>query len=417
MGLLTRLLLCALALTGCRRNSATVDAAPPIEAFAGIVKAEFERVHPGQSLRYDGERFTLEVETDAGRGGTLNLRNLYEDYRAATPGNRPASIARLVQSMDGTRFAPESFAAVRERLLPVVREGLYFDWSERMPGRSPIVHRPLTELLDVGLVIDHEENIAFVSRADLDRWSESWEALWPIAIANLERKSTEAFESPSPGVYVSPWRGNHDAARLLLLARVRALALKGAPVAMVPNRDTLIITGDGDVAGLERMAGLTEEALRAPRPMVAIALRLEGGSWKSFRPGITPAMKEQFQRLELQSMNSLYADQKANLEDSQRRTQEDVFVASFVVFANGTSGALASTAAWTKGVPTLLPKTDTLSLVDPDGKEGAKGIGIAEWDRVQKVVGPGMRPMGLRPERFRVDSFPGPEQLRAILAH
>jgi hypothetical protein len=59
---------------------------------------------------------------------------------------------------------------------------------------------------------------------------------------------------------------------------IRELEVKGDPVAMVPNRDTLLVTGWADEPGLARMAALAEDAAGHPRPVSGVSVRLEGDS-------------------------------------------------------------------------------------------------------------------------------------------
>lgn len=46
--------------------------------------------------------------------------------------------------------------------------------------------------------------------------------------------------------------------------------------------------------------------------------------------------------------------------------------------------------------------------------QGNPIVAFADWARVQDVVGDLMKPVGLYPQRFRVEQFPTGEQLKAI---
>src|SRR5207244_2299115 len=105
-----------------------------------------------------------------------------------------------------------------------------------------------------------------------------------VARKNLEEISRHRFENPFPGVWVSPWRDNHDAARLVLPELLRQHPVVGDLVALVPNRNILILTGTGDVDGLAAAVALAERALEQPRPLSALAVRLEGDLWVPYLP-------------------------------------------------------------------------------------------------------------------------------------
>jgi hypothetical protein len=49
---------------------------------------------------------------------------------------------------------------------------------------------------------------------------------------------------------MGPWQDNYDPARLLLLDKIRQPKIKGDPVILIPNRDSLLLTGSKDPKGL-----------------------------------------------------------------------------------------------------------------------------------------------------------------------
>jgi hypothetical protein len=66
-------------------------------------------------------------------------------------------------------------------------------------------------------------------------------------------------------------------------------------------------------------------------------------------------------------------------------------------------------------VDTLLPKTAIIGFQSFCLDEMSVIVdAAAEWDRVREVVGDLMEPIGLYPERYRVRSFPNPDQIEAI---
>jgi hypothetical protein len=94
--------------------------------------------------------------------------------------------------------------------------------------------------LGVSLVYDLPESILLLQQHHLDDWGVSFDAALGAAVRNLEEISHEPFDSPAPGVWRSPWRDNHDAARLVLTEVIRAHEVAGDPVVVVANRDTLL---------------------------------------------------------------------------------------------------------------------------------------------------------------------------------
>jgi hypothetical protein len=78
------------------------------------------------------------------------------------------------------------------------------------------------------------------------------------------------------------------------------------------------------------------------------------------------------------------------------------------------NGPPTSFTVWTDGITSLLPRTDKVSFIQGDSIRGDKIVAFADWARVQDVVGDLMKPVGLYPQRFRVEQFPTGEQLKAI---
>src|SRR5262249_48561791 len=131
-------------------------------------------------------------------------------------------------------------------------------------------HRVVADHLIVSLVYNLPEVMVQVQQQNLSDWGRSLEETLDVACKNLRQLSHDRWDNPCPGVWVSPWRDNHDASRLILTDLVQACVVKGHHVAMVPNRDTLIVTGSEDEAGLADMAMLADKALGQDRPITCL---------------------------------------------------------------------------------------------------------------------------------------------------
>jgi len=404
---------------GCRKTAPASSATPTKDEFAAIMVEAFGERH--KIARYDAAQFALDFsQGDGGDTNVLFLRNAYDEYCAAPASARHAVVLQYAKDANERTVSAATLDSVRARLLPIVREGLYFEnvattvALEHDAGSWSLPHRAIGGVMHEGVAIDSEGSIQPVTTRDLDKWSARFEDLRPVAIANLRLRSGEAFLSPQAGVYVSPWRDNYDASRILLVDVVRRLDVHGAPVAMVPSRDVLIITGDQDLEGLAKAADLAEETLAKPRAMNALALRLEADSWVPFLPGKPEALRRRFARIAVTAMNDLYRQQKELLDRANTRQGQDIFVATFTALERKADDEVTSSSVWSKDVPTLLPRTDKIGFVDPDLPKGEQVLGFASWERVQTVVPGLLVPQAMSPERYRVEAFPSPEQLRKL---
>ena len=217
-----------------------------------------------------------------------------------------------------------------------------------------------------------------------------------------------AFAGIGESVYASMTGDNYDASRLLLLDLIRKLEVQGDHIAMVPHRDSLLITGSDDLAGLGMMAKFAEDAFEHPRFISCTALRLENDEWVSWMPPSDHPHFAKFRLLEVKSLYNDYAEQKKLLDALHEKEGTDVFVATYSA-AEDDGGTVFSYATWLDGVDTLLPKTNKLLFVP-----GQDVVAAADWDKVQEVVGDLMEETDLYPARYRVRGFPTAEQLAAI---
>src|SRR6185312_753509 len=108
-----------------------------------------------------------------------------------------------------------------------------------------------------------------------------------------------------------------------------------------------------------------------------------------------------------------YKQQKEALDAIHKADGTDVFVASYLIFTQKDASEY-SMCVWTKGIDSLLPKTEHISfLIDKDAKEYV----TQPWERAFPVVASLMeKEEGVLPERYRVRSFPTEEQIARLRA-
>lgn len=383
------------------------------DAFAQTVLRAAQEADLGP-LVYDPAEFSLKG-TD--RDVTVHLGNVFAEYRAARPWQRNGILAGFMCQFQGlTETLEPSAEEARATLRPRIRERAYFgvlrlrDEIEGTQRSEP----PFRELggghLTLEVVLGRPDTIRSVSAEHLADWGLTFEDALAIGNENLLRLGTSRFQSPRPGLFVSAWRDVYDASRLHLGEVVTGLPAKGRPVAMVPNRNTLIVTGADDPEGLAAMARLTEEALKQPRPMTGYAFRLDNG-WVPFLPPVEHPAFVALHRLAVQTLAGDYEEQKGLLDALHKKNGLDVFVASVMVMEDRGTKDRSSVATWAEGADTFLPRMDKVAFIRPvEGKE-PNVLGMADWARVKGVLGSLLEPQGLYPERFRGRGFPTEEQL------
>ena len=218
----------------------------------------------------------------------------------------------------------------------------------------------------------------------------------------------------TPGLWASGWADSHDASRLILRDLIQEIEVKGDHVAMVPNRDVLLITGSEDHQGLAAMITIAEKSLDQPRGVCGAAFRLGWNDWSPYLPDPDNPLRARFETLHIKSICEDYGQQKALLDALHEKTGVDVFVAPCDVAQQKETKRTHTCCMWLKGIESMLPKVDQVFFFVPTSDESGEMVASADWEVVEKIVGNLLEPVDLYPERYRVKGFPTEEELKAL---
>jgi hypothetical protein len=393
---------------------------PGKDQFARMVMDAVRDAGEKDPIRYDRKSFQLLGEGE--HKGVMNLTNPYDEYCAMPKDRRPALFKNLVRSwFSARRSIPEDFEDAKPDLLPSIRSRTLFELtamrlrSEAEKGATlNWPHRVLAESLGVCLVYDLPDSMMQIQQDHLDRWATNFDAACEVACDNLRQITRHEMERASPGVWQSPWRDNYDPSRMLLDDYIRHHAVGGDPVAMVPNRDTLLLTGADDVDGLAKMVVTAEKAFDHPRRLAGMAYRLTvDDEWAPFLPHEDHPQHAAFRLLKLKCLGADYAEQGDALNAVHEKTGKDIFVAAFS--ARQKEGQpVRSYCVWSEGVVAFLPETDDIFFFRPNGEGGGEIVAVAGSEQARAALGDLMKPVGIYPERYLVRGFPSDDQLAAF---
>lgn len=130
-------------------------------------------------------------------------------------------------------------------------------------------------------------------------------------------------------------------------------------------------------------------------------------SWKNAEP-----CQEALEEVRYRRVLGFHQDQEDMLDKVHERDGVDLFVASCRVYRDEASGRCVSSAQWSLGVATLLPRADELWLhCDRAGE-----VLVVPWLEAEAVLGRFQPQPELYPERFLVTDFPSDEQLQRLRA-
>ena len=386
---------------------------PSKDEFAKLMMARIRQAGEKGNIAYEPEEFVLRGEGE--RSAAIYLGNAYHEYCNAPDDAREKVLKLWVRNWFSVlKDMPEDFEDAKPDLMPVVRSRFHFE-SNQLSGEvesgKPLIwpYQILGEHFGLALVYDLPDSMRSFAQSSLDAWGVSLYEALEVAKENLLTLPAKFIGPESgEGVYLSATGDSYDASRLLLTDVIRQFRLKGDPIAMIPNRENLIVAGSEDVEALAGMLRMATKALKEPRAISGIALRLDGDEWTPWLPPSSHPSYKDFQQLQFQSFGQEYAEQKDLLDKLHVKNDEDVFVATFSVIRSP-KGSLFSYATWTETTNTLLPKTDVVVL----GRIGGK-LAMVEWQKVVDVVGDLMEPLDIYPPRYRVREFPSDEQLAAM---
>jgi hypothetical protein len=375
-----------------------------LKAIRGTVK--------DREIRYVPEHFAL-----AYQNGSLHLDNAYDEYERAGFFSKRKVIRGWVAGFRETldREPPATFEAARGRILPYVRDVNYWQsvqLAARVQGDKElnIPVEPLGGELTLSAALDSERTIANLGTETLTGWGLGLSDVLKAAQLNMRMRTPAGLQQIHPGVWTSPYHDNYDASRIVLTEVITHLPLRGDPVAFAVHRDHLFVTGADDEPGLLFVAKAALELVQDRRRISGTPVRWRGGKWQAFAVPATSPAYEPLRRLRMMALALDYSGQKEMLEKLEG---EDVFVATFSILESQDDHRRVSHCAWTEGVPTLLPITDRIALMQGSSEADMTSV-MYDWQHVEGLCGSLMERREIGPPRVMVKEFPSAAMLTAL---
>jgi hypothetical protein len=150
--------------------------------------------------------------------------------------------------------------------------------------------------------------------------------------------------------------------------------------------------------------------------MSALPLVKRGGEWVELDlPNGHPA-EPVLRKARVLEMSAVYGDQASLLGRLNEKEGRDVYVAQFNGLCREHEEDYDSYAVWSKGIRTLLPRTERIVFYD-EGRPGEDKVAAdVSWRAVQLHCGGLLRETRDAPPRFLVEEFPSPDQIAAMIA-
>jgi hypothetical protein len=322
-------------------------------------------------------------------------------------------IAAIAPGLPGYR--PLTLQQALPFVLPKVRPRFMYEAMDLRTGHAGPEFRPVAGIFAMSLVLDLQDREVDVDAAQLEAWNVDFDRLMQRARSNLlARGGEEWFQQEGPGRYRSTWQDNLDGSRMLLPGILQRLRLAGDPVVLLPNRDTLMVVGSEDPAGLRwALEGALECLDEDPSSLNGCPLRLSHYHWEPFQPRAEHPVCPLLSKVERRRLMEEYARQKALLDLRHGAAGKAITVAPLQL-ALTPAGEPASFTVWSPAMgEAWLPQADRVRLEWVLG--GERGRAWVPWARAQERLSPLLEPVGLFPERYRFREAPRTGLLEALL--
>jgi hypothetical protein len=124
-----------------------------------------------------------------------------------------------------------------------------------------------------------------------------------------------------------------------------------------------------------------------------------------------------FRELQIASIRSDYTEQKAALDELHQKSGTPIFVANYMLADNQYTGEIVSYCSWSASLVSFLPKTDYIAFGRVRDPKTVEIMAHAPWFHVEAVLGDRIRPVGIYPERYRVEQFPTEDEIGTLGFH
>ena len=371
------------------------------------------------AIQFDSDNFALAYHDSGGQEQTTGLANVYADCRRASPWRRSRLLRDFFIASLAAPTTPSAWSEAKGLVLPAVRHRIAFEVN-RLPAQvaGQVPPEYPFESLPGGLVtvlaVDSATSISMPDREIQASWGIPFSQALAQAVANLDARSEPRWTSPQPGLYVSAWDDDYDCSRIHSDRALRGLAVEDRMVAILPDRNCLVVTGLGDPDALRAAFVLAAER-HHPRPVSLIPLVRSWPAWEALELDERHSCYDLWRRLVLTTQAEVYEQQKQALESLFLRGDRDILVARFIVDEDAGDHP-RSRSVWTRDVLSLLPETDLVALVDPSRPKGEENLGWFEWSTIVEECRDHFTPTSFYPIRHQVQGFPNALELERLRA-
>lgn len=268
------------------------------------------------------------------------------------------------------------------------------------------------------LVADNEESVGTVPLEDLQAAEISVADAFKAAAATLVRASDGAqWSQQADHVWLSTYSDDYDFARLVVAGDALRLPFSAAPIVFAPSHSVCLVADETGAGTLARLIEIGNKLAETHRPLSQLLwTRSDDGRWLPLELEPEDDGYSQLRMQRVVEQIGRYEDQKHYLESLLESRGEDSFVAAYQVYERDDALHIVST--YTLDVPSYLPHTEQVVIVDPNRKSDQSVLGSLSWADFAETLGPQvLQPMpDMSPPRFSLLGALTGDQRERLLA-
>lgn len=377
------------------------------DRFARAFARALKKAHDGQPVTYDANDFCVRIGDEAAHF----LDNRYDLYRGAPWYRRKAVLRDFVRGAATLASDGDEQVDWRTVVLPCVRDAA---WLHGMADRGlpASEFRPIGHHHIVTVIEDYAHRITFPPKGAWAELGTDFEEALGVAHSRLWEMSNEDFLRRPSGLWCSPWRDCHDTARLALPGLADRLDVRGEPIALIPHRDYLLVTGSQDIDALRDMFEGGRQLWEGPYSLSLWPLVWRNDAWTDWVPPDGHPIANEAALARALHMARSYGAQKQAIDKRHENDRVDVFVATFQASQHTGTQAVETWCGWTSGVPTLLPQTDVVAIKSDVTDESI----WVSWEAFCAVVGARLGTTDMYPPRWMISTTMSESDLRHLRA-
>jgi hypothetical protein len=286
--------------------------------------------------------------------------------------------------------------------------------------RFDIPFRSFGPNLTISLCYNHTDtDLEIIHSQMLDKEGISENEAFAQAIDNLFKENvSESIIELKEGIFVSKARNLNDASLMLFKEWISELPIKGKPVAFIPHRDCLLITGSEDAEGLKDCISISFDEIQDQGGLTGYAYILNGQNTEKLEWGVLALSEEHPCFSAYRKLNYLYKQGNYDLigEALKKRFGEQIDVSALDLVEK--DGQVYSITTWTQAKHCFLPQADFIVLLDklrsPMLPEQGAGNVMLPFEIVNKICKSIMTGTEGANKYYDAPSFPNSQQIKAL---